>query len=79
LRCKQEGDGIDPKLWRVHDGLYDLTTFAKRHPGGAQWIELTQGTDITEAYEVNRLNSKVAKECPSGFFSILDLSGFPCL
>ena len=52
LRFKRIDDKIDPKLWRIHDDLYDLTSFAKNHPGGQQWIDLTQGTDITEAFEV---------------------------
>lgn len=29
-------------LWRVHDGIYDLTDFIKLHPGGVDWIELTK-------------------------------------
>lgn len=29
-------------LWRVHDKLYDLTDFISKHPGGKEWIELTQ-------------------------------------
>lgn len=32
-----EGKQIDDNaegLWRVHDKLYDLSDFAKRHPGG---------------------------------------------
>ena len=32
--------------------VWDLTEFAEKHPGGAQWIRLTEGTDITEAFEV---------------------------
>eukprot|EP00090_Calanus_glacialis_P038314 TRINITY_DN66911_c0_g1_i1.p1 TRINITY_DN66911_c0_g1~~TRINITY_DN66911_c0_g1_i1.p1 ORF type:complete len:439 (-),score=74.31 TRINITY_DN66911_c0_g1_i1:18-1256(-) len=36
-------------LWRIHDQLYDLSDF--KHPGGSAWIELTKGTDITEAFE----------------------------
>merc|ERR1712106_1243240 len=36
-------------LWRIHDQLYDLSNF--KHPGGKSWIELTKGTDITEAFE----------------------------
>ena len=55
LECKRVVDRVDPELWRVHDKLYDLKEFAKIHPGGAQWIELTKGTDITEAFEVSHL------------------------
>ena len=55
LESKREGDGIDRNLWRIHDKLYDLTSFAKHHPGGTFWIESTRGTDITEAFEVSSL------------------------
>ena len=51
LKFKRDYDGIGANLWRVHDKLYNLTDFAKKHPGGAQWINLTNGTDITEAFE----------------------------
>ena len=53
LANKRKDDGIDPFLWRIHDKLYDLSSFAKRHPGGSMWIESTIGTDITEAFEVS--------------------------
>ncbi|KNC76135.1 hypothetical protein SARC_11353 [Sphaeroforma arctica JP610] len=33
----------DLNLWRVHDKLYDLTDFAKKHPGGAFWLDMTRG------------------------------------
>lgn len=36
---------IDDKaegLWRVHDKLYELTAFVDKHPGGSDWIRLTQ-------------------------------------
>lgn len=29
-------------LWRVHDKLYDLTNFVARHPGGPEWLQLTE-------------------------------------
>ena len=51
LKFKRDDDGIGENLWRVHDKLYNLTDFANKHPGGAQWINLTNGTDITEAFE----------------------------
>lgn len=28
--------------WRVHDRLYDLTEFVKKHPGGEYWLEFTR-------------------------------------
>ncbi len=39
----------------MNDTLYDLTDFIKIHPGGADWIKLTKGTDITEAFEVHHI------------------------
>lgn len=56
-----EGKKIDDNaegLWRVHDKLYDLTDFVKRHPGGAEWLELTKGVDITEQFETHHITSK---------------------
>ncbi|KAJ8937274.1 hypothetical protein NQ318_005672 [Aromia moschata] len=44
-------------LWRVHDGIYDLTDFIDKHPGGSEWITLSKGLDITEAFEVHHLTS----------------------
>ncbi len=41
-----------PNLWRVGDNLYDLSGYLDSHPGGRQWLELTRGTDITEAFHV---------------------------
>lgn len=29
-------------LWRVHDKLYDLTSFIPKHPGGQFWLEITR-------------------------------------
>ncbi|GBP19624.1 Cytochrome b5-related protein [Eumeta japonica] len=54
IEGKRQQDGAEG-LWRVHDGLYDLTEFINSHPGGRQWIETTKGTDITEAYETHHL------------------------
>lgn len=53
---------IDDKaegLWRVNDTIYDLTDFVKIHPGGADWIKLTKGTDITEAFETHHIHPEV--------------------
>ena len=35
---------------------YDLSGFLAKHPGGRDWLELTKGQDITEAFEVHHLN-----------------------
>ncbi|XP_044729643.1 cytochrome b5-related protein-like, partial [Chrysoperla carnea] len=47
-------------LWRVHNKLYDLSTFMEKHPGGKFWIETSQGTDITEAFESHHISSNAA-------------------
>ncbi|XP_058815405.1 cytochrome b5-related protein-like [Topomyia yanbarensis] len=56
LAGKRQDDGAEG-LWRVHDTLYDLTEFIDRHPGGADWIKLTKGTDITEAFESQHIRN----------------------
>ncbi|GBP72168.1 Cytochrome b5-related protein [Eumeta japonica] len=60
LRGKALDDGAEG-LWRVHDKIYDLKDFMDKHPGGAEWLELTQGTDITEAFETHHINASVEK------------------
>ncbi|KAL0832747.1 hypothetical protein ABMA28_000922 [Loxostege sticticalis] len=60
LTGKAMDDGAEG-LWRVYDKLYDFTSFMKRHPGGQEWLELTQGTDITEAFEAHHINPTTAK------------------
>ncbi|XP_038220070.1 cytochrome b5-related protein-like [Zerene cesonia] len=55
LTGKALDDGAEG-LWRIHDKLYDFTSFMKNHPGGEEWLELTKGTDITEAFESHHLN-----------------------
>lgn len=55
-------------LWLVHGKWYDLNEFADKHPGGKDWIYLTKGQDITEAYEVHHLNSKKADAVLKKFY-----------
>ena len=45
-------------LWMVHGKWYDLQDFIKSHPGGPDWLLLTKGQDITEAYEAHHINFK---------------------
>ncbi|CAG7730263.1 unnamed protein product, partial [Allacma fusca] len=54
LEAKRRDDNVGD-LWRVHDKLYNLSAFIQKHPGGADWIELTRGTDITELYEASHM------------------------
>ncbi|XP_062535313.1 cytochrome b5-related protein-like isoform X2 [Armigeres subalbatus] len=51
-------------LWRIHDSLYDLTEFINLHPGGADWITCTKGTDITEAFEVHHIGGRAEQLLP---------------
>ncbi|XP_059052809.1 cytochrome b5-related protein-like [Achroia grisella] len=60
LTGKALDDGAEG-LWRVHDKIYDLDSFILHHPGGSEWLELTKGTDITEAFEVHHLNPSIYK------------------
>ncbi|KAF6207091.1 hypothetical protein GE061_018330 [Apolygus lucorum] len=55
------------QLWRVHDKLYDLNKFADVHPGGKQWINLTRGTDITEAFECHHFTESARNLLPKFF------------
>ncbi|XP_076274852.1 cytochrome b5-related isoform X2 [Rhynchophorus ferrugineus] len=63
LEGRSDDDGAEG-LWRIHDNLYDLTNFIKTHPGGRDWIELTKGTDITEAFESHHLSDKAEQLLP---------------
>lgn len=56
-RDSREGGGGDGQLWMVHGKWYDLSGFVERHPGGPDWLRLTQGQDVTEAYEAHHLNA----------------------
>ena len=49
--------GADGDLWLVHGKWYDLSRFIDVHPGGPDWLRLTRGHDITEAFEVHHLNT----------------------
>lgn len=51
LEGRRKDDGAEG-LWRIKNKLYDLESFVKNHPGGEEWLILTRGTDITEAFEV---------------------------
>lgn len=57
MKSRQVDDKAEG-LWRINDTLYDLSDFIKVHPGGMDWIALTKGTDITEAFEVHHIYPK---------------------
>ncbi|XP_039749545.1 cytochrome b5-related protein-like isoform X1 [Pararge aegeria] len=63
LLGKSMDDGAEG-LWRVHDSLYDLGQFVESHPGGGEWLELTKGTDITEAFECHHIAPIAEKLLP---------------
>nr|CAH7757886.1 unnamed protein product [Callosobruchus chinensis] len=56
LESKRIDDGAEG-LWRIHDQLYDFSSFIKDHPGGEDWLRLTKGTDITEAFESHHMSA----------------------
>ncbi|XP_065332153.1 cytochrome b5-related protein-like [Cloeon dipterum] len=55
LALRREAEGAEG-LWRIHDKLYDFSKFAAIHPGGEEWLKLTKGTDITEAFETHHIS-----------------------
>ncbi|XP_025833687.1 cytochrome b5-related protein-like [Agrilus planipennis] len=63
LEGKRIDDGAEG-LWRIHDDLYDLNDFIDKHPGGAFWLKMTKGTDITEAFEVHHISDSPEKLLP---------------
>lgn len=54
-------------FWRIHDKLYDLTNFIKHHPGGSEWLVLTQGVDVTEQFESHHITGAAEKILPKYF------------
>ncbi|XP_075971563.1 cytochrome b5-related protein-like [Anticarsia gemmatalis] len=66
LKGKRMQDGAEG-LWRIHDSLYDLTDFISAHPGGEDWLTVTKGTDITEAFETHHLKGVAETLLPKYF------------
>ncbi|XP_026321814.1 cytochrome b5-related protein-like isoform X1 [Hyposmocoma kahamanoa] len=66
IKGKQLQDGAED-LWRIHDGLYDMTDFIKSHPGGSEWLLITKGTDVTEAFETHHLKGTAETILPKHF------------
>ncbi|KAF7998118.1 hypothetical protein HCN44_009516 [Aphidius gifuensis] len=63
LEGRKQVDGAE-NLWRINNRLYNLDEFINNHPGGAQWISLTKGTDITELFETHHLSNKAENMLP---------------
>lgn len=55
LDAKRDDDNVEDGLWRIHNTLYDLTDFISSHPGGPDWLRMTKGHDITEAFITHHL------------------------
>lgn len=56
LQGKRADDGAED-LWRIKNKLYDFTKFVDQHPGGKDWLRLTKGTDITEAFACHHIST----------------------
>lgn len=41
MKSRQTDDNAEG-LWRIHDKLYELSSFIDQHPGGADWIRMTK-------------------------------------
>lgn len=59
-------------LWRIHDKLYNLSDFIHQHPGGAEWLEVTKGVDVTEQFETHHISGAAEKILPK--FYVRDAS-----
>lgn len=66
MECKKIDDNTGG-LWRIHDGFYDFTEWVYKHPGGSDWLTITKGSDITEAFEVHHV-TKTAEYLLKQFF-----------
>jgi len=67
IQGRREDDNCGD-LWRVHDKLYDLSGFVDSHPGGRMWLEVTKGTDITEAFESSHLDGPKVEAILAKFY-----------
>lgn len=47
LDGKRLDDGAEG-YWRIHDDLYNMTEFIKTHPGGPEWLEMTEVSLLLE-------------------------------
>lgn len=41
MESRQTDDNAEG-LWRIHDKLYELSSFVDQHPGGSDWIRMTK-------------------------------------
>lgn len=59
MEAKRDDDNVEDGLWRIRNTLYDLNDFIQKHPGGADWIEMTRGHDVTEAFVTHDLRPQI--------------------
>lgn len=55
MDAKREDDNVEDGLWRINNTLYDLSEFIDKHPGGPEWLRMTKGHDITEAFMTHHI------------------------
>ena len=48
--------------------MYDLTDFIDRHPGGKNWLTMTQGQDVTDFFIIHHLNEDKARKVLSKYY-----------
>lgn len=53
--------GCGKRVWIVDNKMYDLEGFARKHPGGAHWIQMTQGQDISTQFKIHHLQEANAR------------------
>ena len=73
LNEKQERDselwGCDTsKYWVIENKLYDLSSYIDRHPGGRNWLTMTQGQDVTDFFIIHHLNEQKARSVLEKFY-----------
>ncbi|KXS16938.1 hypothetical protein M427DRAFT_54965 [Gonapodya prolifera JEL478] len=62
LQSRRDYNSKANGLWRIHNGLYNLKEFVQKHPGGSEWLTMTEGSDITEAFEAHHPNIAYIRE-----------------
>jgi cytochrome b involved in lipid metabolism len=68
IEGKRKDDNIG-NLWRIHDKLYNLEPYITRHPGGQDWLIISRGLDITEAFEsAHMVNPEIVERVLKEFY-----------
>ena len=49
------------QYWIIENKRYDLKDYIERHPGGRNWLAMTQGQDVTDLFIVHHLNEAKAR------------------